>query len=277
MTDRASMPLIDAMHTHNDKLIGARKPWSGPVRVAVLLLAMVVTIVVLHLLTQWMMNRSAFESIVRHDLPTYRLRYRLLNIDREMSLPAWFSSTLLCGVGLSMWLAAWVHRVRKDKGVLGWLVLGLFFVGLSLDESAAIHEVLVPRAQAMLGEHATGVLFYAWYVPVLVLCSILLIVLWPFLRSLPRRTFWLLGLGVAVYLCGAVFFEALMGMAVEPSGVDEPPLQNPPLRMVALLVMEEGLEMVGITMLLFAMLDYLTPRLRLQVVSADVAPAGEQG
>ena len=58
MTDRASMPLIDAMHTHNDKLIGARKPWSGPVRVAVLLLAMVVTIVVLHLLTQWMMNSS---------------------------------------------------------------------------------------------------------------------------------------------------------------------------------------------------------------------------
>lgn len=84
-----------------------------------------------------------------------------------------------------MCVAAWVHQQRKAKGVLGWCVLGLFFVGLSLDESAAIHEVLVPRAQTLLVDNATGMLYYAWYVPVLLLCSILLMILWPFLRSLP--------------------------------------------------------------------------------------------
>lgn len=252
------------MNTQSTSSIRSGRPW--PVRVAIILLGLVLVVVALHLLTQWLMNRSAVEAIVRHDLPTYRLRYRLLNMDREMSLPAWFSSVLLCGVGLAMWVAAWVHRQHMTKGVLGWGVLGLFFIGLSLDESAAIHEVLVPRAQAILGEYATGLLFYAWYVPVLLACSILLAILWPFLRSLPRRTFWLLALGVAVYVCGAVVFESLMGMAVEPSGVDEPPLQNPPLHMVFLLVMEEALEMVGITLLLYAMLDYLAPRLRVQVL-----------
>ena len=50
-------------------------------------------------------------------------------------------------------------------------------------------------------------------------------------------------------------------MTVEPSGVDEPPLL-----MVFLLVMEAGLEMVGVTLLLFAMLDYLAPRMQLQVL-----------
>ena len=234
-----------------------------------ILLGLILMVVALHLLTQWMMNRSPIESIVRHDLPTYRLRYRLLNMDREMSLPAWFSSTLLCAVGLAMWVAAWVHRQRSERGVLGWSALGLFFVGLSLDESAAIHEVLVPRVQAMLGEHATGLLYYAWYVPVLLVCLVFLVFLLPFLLRLPRRTFWLLGLGVAVYIGGAVCFEALMGMAVEPSGVDEPPMQNPPAQMVFLLVMEEGLEMVGITLLLYAMLDYLSPRLRVQALPAD--------
>ena len=236
------------------------------VRAAVILLAIILAIVMLHLLTQWMMNRSPVDGIVRHDLPTYRLRFRLLNMDREMSLPAWFSSTLLCGVGLAMWLAAWVHRRRGERGVLGWFALGLFFVMLSLDESAAIHEVLVPRVQAMLGDHATGLLYYAWYVPVLLMCLVFLVVLLPFLLRLPRRTFWFLGMSVAVYLGGAVCFEALMGMAVEPSGVDEPPLQHPPLHMVFLLVMEEGLEMIGITLLLYTMLDYLSPRLRLQVL-----------
>ena len=252
------------MNTPSTSSIRNGRPW--PVRVAFVVLGLILAVVAMHLLTQWLMNRSPVEAIVRHDLPTYRLRYRLLNLDREMSLPAWFSSVLLCGVGLAMWVAAWVHRRLGERGVLGWAALGLFFVGLSLDESAAIHEVLVPRAQALLGENATGLLYYAWYVPVLLLCSVFLLVLLPFLLRLPRRTIWLLGLGVAVYLCGAVAFEALMGMAVEPSGVDEPPMQNPPLRMVFLLVMEEGLEMVGVTVLLFAMLDYLAPRLRVQVL-----------
>lgn len=265
MAHRSPLPLTKALGKDEDNSVTESKSWPTAVRVAAVLLLLVICLVCLHLVTQWLMNRSPVESIVRNDLPTYRLRYRLLNLDREMSLPAWFSSTLLCGVGLTMWVAAWVHRRCAERGAWSWGLLGLFFVLLSLDESSAIHEVLVPRVQAMLGEHATGLLYYAWYLPVLLLCSVFLLVLLPFLLRLPRRTFWLLAMGVAVYLAGAVVFEALMGMAVEPSGVDEPPLQNPPMRMVFLLVMEEGLEMVGITLLLYAMLDYLSPRLRVQI------------
>ncbi|XAL99602.1 hypothetical protein OT109_18740 [Phycisphaeraceae bacterium D3-23] len=225
----------------------------------------------LHLLTQWQMDRSAVEDVVRFDQPTYRLRYRLLNLDREMSLPMWFSAALMAGNGGLMLLAGWAQHRRGGGGVLGWLFLGLFFLALSVDEASAIHEVLVDRVQGFLGEYATGLLFYAWYVPVLALGAVILIGLVPFLRGLPRRTFWLLALSVGVFLLGAVGFESLMGMAVEPTGSDEPPLQSPGWRFVALVVMEEGLELLGMALLCYAMLSYLSLRVRLTLVDADDA------
>jgi hypothetical protein len=230
------------------------------------LLLVVLGLCALHLLTQWMMNRAAVESIVRYDLPTYRLRFRLLNLDREMSLPAWFSSMLLAATAGLMLLAGWAQGLRREPGRAGWWVLGFFFLALSIDESAAIHEVLVNRAQAFLGAYATGLLFYAWYVPVLGLGLVLLLALVPFLRTLPRRTVRLLAAGVFLYLLGAVGFESLMGMAVEPSGTDEPPLQNPSAWLVALVVLEESFEMLGLVFLVGVMLDYLAPRVRLSVV-----------
>jgi len=248
-------------------------PSNLPRRVFAVLLALLLVMVGLHLLTQWLMDRAAVEQIVRTDLPTYRLRFRLLNMDREMSLPAWVSSALLLFVGGLMGLAAWAQYVRgcgrRRRGVVGWAVLGLFFVALSLDESAAIHEVLVNRVQDILGTYATGLLFYAWYLPVLLAGAVLLLALMPFLLRLPRRTFWLLALGVGVYLLGAVGFEALMGMLVEPTGSDEPPLQHPGGGLVLVLLLEEGLELLGVSVLVYAMLDYLAPRLRLTVVPAD--------
>lgn len=244
-------------------------PSNTPRRVFLGLMALLLVLVGLHLLTQWLMDRASVEQIVRYDLPTYRLRFRLLNMDREMSLPAWVSSMLLLGVGGLMMLASWAQRVRARGGVLGWAVLGLFFVGLSLDESAAIHEVLVNRVQDALGEYATGLLFYAWYLPVLLMGAALLLGLLPFLLRLPRRTFWLLAMGVGVYLLGAVGFEAVMGMLVEPTGSDEPPLQHPGGGLVLVLLLEEGLELVGVAVLIYAMLNYLSSRIRLSVVPVD--------
>ncbi|MEM9414113.1 MAG: hypothetical protein AAGA29_01385 [Planctomycetota bacterium] len=212
------------------------------------------------------MNRVPTTDIVRFDQPTYRLRYRLLNLDREMSLPAWFSAMLIAVNGGLMLLAGWVQRRRGERGVLGWLVLGLFFLALSIDEASAVHEVLVDRVRGVMGPYATGLMFYAWYVPVLALGAILLVGLVPFLRGLPRRTLGLLALSVAVFLAGAVGFESLMGMAVEPTGSDEPPLQSPGFWFVALVVMEEGLEMLGMALLCYAMLSYLVSRVRLVVV-----------
>lgn len=238
----------------------------SPVRTCVLgLLLAVLGLCALHLLTQWMMNRAAVESIVRYDLPTYRLRFRLLNLDREMSVPAWFSSMLLAATAGLMLLAGWAQGIRKEPGRAGWLALAVFFLVLSIDETAAIHEVMVNRAQAAMGAYATGLLFYAWYVPVLGLGLVLLLALAPFLRKLPRRTARLLAVGILLYLLGAVGFESLMGLSVEPTGTDEPPLQNPAAWFVLLVVLEESFEMLGLVFLVGVMLDYLAPRIQLSV------------
>ena len=122
------------------------------------------------------------------------------------------------------------------------------------------------RTQTLLGEYATGMLYYAWYLPVLAVGILVLVGLLPFLLRLPRRTFWWLAFGVAVYLTGAVVFEAVMGMAVEPTGSDEPPLQHPGLGLVLVLILEESLELLGVTVLIYTMLDYLSSRVRLVLV-----------
>lgn len=221
----------------------------------------------LHVLTQMLMNAASVDQIVRTDQPTYRMRYRLLNLDREMSLGMWFSTLLIAANGLLMGVIAWVRRRQGRADVWPWILLALVFLGLSLDEAVAIHENLGPRVRGVLGSHATGLLYYAWYVPALAVAGVVGVCLIPFWRRLPGPTRWGLAAALAVYVIGAAGFEALMGQAMQAAGREDPPLRNPDAWLVLLVVAEEALEMIGMAVLTCVLWAYLSPSLQLRIVA----------
>ncbi|MBN1268045.1 MAG: hypothetical protein JXB04_00515 [Kiritimatiellae bacterium] len=80
--------------------------------------------------------------------------WSVINLDEEGNLTAWYSSTKLLGLAV---LCAWLWNVeRKQAGrklSFLWLVVALIFLGLSMDETASLHERL---ARAVMEESSVG-------------------------------------------------------------------------------------------------------------------------
>lgn len=175
----------------------------------------------------------------------------------EANIPNWFSTLLLLACGAVLLVIARVKR--RDRYWPHWLALGVIFVAMSLDESAALHDLsaplfaglFVPLAHSVGGpflglEHKPG---YAWMFPGVAFCVAVGICYMGFLRDLPRRTRRLFITAGIVYVGGAVGFEALGGWYSGLHGSKNPAF-------VALLTCEETLEMIGASAFLYSLLDY---------------------
>lgn len=173
--------------------------------------------------------------------------YRL-DLDTEQSLPTWFSSGLMLICALT--LVAIYLRVRQQGfyKALPWLLLSGAFFLLSLDEAISLHELLSAAIGARVDN--TGLFYFVWTVPALILCLIGLACFLPFIlsfRSLDRVL--LLGSAI-VFLSGAVGVEMLGGMEAETGGIAT-------LRYRLLSTIEETLEFSGLLLFLLFLLRRL--------------------
>ncbi len=67
----------------------------------------------------------------------------IFDVDQEMSIPTWFSSVQIFIVALLVIILA-----RTDRRIgLGFFILGLGLIFLSMDESSAIHEKIIEIAK----------------------------------------------------------------------------------------------------------------------------------
>ena len=82
---------------------------------------------------------------------------RIWNIAREQSLPTWFSSMLAQLLGVTVLLIALVQRSSVTRlHTTAWVLIGLFFLWIGIDDFAEIHEKLggVLKRLAAKGEEA---------------------------------------------------------------------------------------------------------------------------
>lgn len=78
---------------------------------------------------------------------------RIFNIAREQSVPTWFASLQAFGIAVTGWA---LGRVTGRKG---WYWVGLFFLYISIDDAATIHE----RVGTTLDDNLEGWSFLANY------------------------------------------------------------------------------------------------------------------
>jgi hypothetical protein len=183
---------------------------------------------------------------------------RFITLDGEGNLPTWYSSVQWFAVAIVFWMfvvSAW--RVGSRRA-LALFVLPAAFLAFSLDEVAQLHEglggildrvvVAAPRVDTPLPE--TGVWFVLIGVPFAIAFGVLLIVLKPVLLG-SRGAFAKLAVGMAMFLVGAVGAEALSNL-VDPAST---------LGRIEVLI-EEGLEMFGSTIVLWSGFELLSGQLR---------------
>lgn len=170
------------------------------------------------------------------------------NVDLENNIPTYFSGVLLLGAGALCGLVAWTRQQWDRPFGRHWAVLGFLLAYVSVDEVAEIHERTISPLRDLLG--ADGLLYYAWVVPAMGILLVLAVVYARFFWHLPRRWKGWFTLAAGTYLSGALGVEVLGGLYASQYGVNT-------FSYALITTVEEGLEMMGTVLFLYALLAFL--------------------
>lgn len=168
---------------------------------------------------------------------------RWFEVDREMGVPAWFSTVLLFLCAAQLWQLADADRAGPRRRWARYSrLLSVAFVYLSLDELTQIHEQSMDPLHAVLD--LGGALQFAWVVLAVPLVAVLGLVMLGWWRALPSATRWCVLVSGVAYVGGAAGVE-LVGSWLSSSGGGQDTLLY-----AAVSTLEEGLEMAALVFFL---------------------------
>jgi hypothetical protein len=175
-------------------------------------------------------------------------------LDSERNLPTLYQSLTLGLAATLMFVVARVSPRLPSVDRARWKVLGGVVAFLALDEILRFHETIGDTSSFSFG--AVGL---AIYVPVVALLG-----LWwlPFLCRLDGRLRGLLLTAAALYVGGAAGVESVSQLYAGGAGKTTP-------LYAAFATVEEILEMAGIAVLVYALLEHLA-----KIQAAAPAPRG---
>ncbi len=164
-------------------------------------------------------------------------------LDAEKNFPAYYSSLAILLASLLLLIIA---LTKKDgRNIYYWFGLSAVFLYLSFDEMFRIHERLTPLAKELFPTSD----FIGWWVPVGIILLPLSLIYLRFVFNLPKRTRNLFVVSGLIFILGAVGFEILGDKALEANGRD--------ITYAVLYTIEELLEMLGIAIFIYAIVDYM--------------------
>lgn len=172
----------------------------------------------------------------------------VFSVNRESSIPTWYSmvNLLLCAC-----LLAWIARIKRmsrarDRGY--WLGLAVIFLYLSVDEGAAIHEATSGPLKSAF--NAGGFFEFGWLIVGIPLVLLFGVAYFRFWLRLEPRTRWLFALAGLMYVGGGVVVEGISANQYATDG-------GASFTYLTIATVEELLEMLGVVVFLYALLDYL--------------------
>jgi len=192
---------------------------------------------------------------------------RLFSVDGEGNIPTWYSSVTLLFSSALLAVIAVSTKHSGGRYFYHWGALALIFFYLSVDEGVQIHEMaikpmrLILQASGLLDAGWSGLLYgwggllyYAWVIPGAVCTVIFAMAYVRFLMHLPPKTRWLFTMAGALYVGGAIGVESLSGQYAAQYGEER-------IGYHALTTAEELLEMLGVAVFVYALLEYMRSQL----------------
>ncbi len=180
----------------------------------------------------------------------------MFDFDRESNIPTLFSTLLLLSSSLLLYF---VGKIGKEVRVspFFWYVLSVVFLFLAVDEFASIHERLTVPVRQVTG--VSGALYFAWVIPYALFVLVIGAFSYKFLLGLTSKTRLLFIVAGSVYLSGAIGMEVIGGYISQEYGMDS-------LYYTMQYTIEESLEMLGIIIFNYSILDYLVGRFGSMVI-----------
>jgi len=176
----------------------------------------------------------------------------LFGVRNEGKIPTWYSSCTLLFSSILLATIAFAKRLRQDRYLLHWIGLAIIFLCMSLDEAAGIHEIMGRFLHSIL--NTKGFFYFAWVIPAIAFLMIFGIVYLRFLIDLPPKTRQLFLFGGIVYISGVLGMEMVGAKYWSSYGGN--------LTYGIIATVEEILEMSGILIFIYALLDYLETHVR---------------
>lgn len=197
-------------------------------------------------------------QVARYQLGVHRMSpiVVLFDVNLEGNVPAWYSAAALLGCSALFAVIGIGRRQAADRFTKHWLGLSLLFLLASMDESASLHELLSTIVGGAISRLVTlpPYLYYAWVLVAIPFLLVLGVTYLRFLAALPRRfARWLIA-SAALYLAGAIGVEMIGSYLAVTIGMEN-------MRYALVSTVEEGMEMMGIVMLLYAQLEYVAASL----------------
>ncbi|MGB7339488.1 MAG: hypothetical protein WBC91_11405 [Phototrophicaceae bacterium] len=173
----------------------------------------------------------------------------LFSVNLEDSIPTWYSVLILFSASILLALIAWGKQREEDTFARHWLGLSVIFLYLSMDEGAVIHEIVADPLQ--IAFNTSGFLTFGWQIiaiPLVILFGLLYL---RFVLHLPTKTRNLFILAAACYAGGALIIE---GISANQWALDD---GNLSMTYLSIATFEEFLEIWGVSLFIYALLDYM--------------------
>ncbi len=172
----------------------------------------------------------------------------------EPSLANWYSSIVLLTNAGIVWLVAFVKRHRSEQYVRHWFALGFVMLYMAIDEAIMIHEMFDSTLRDVL--QTGGILYFAWVIPGAAMVLAVGLGFSGFLRHLDSRTRTLFVAAGTIFVAGAIGMELIAGLVMDAHGSIAAGVLS--LGHTFEQAAEEGLEMFGALIFLYANLDLLS-------------------
>lgn len=184
--------------------------------------------------------------VLRFGLETMLKDLRQIALDTEHCLGSYYSSLLMIIAAILMIVLGQKTKTRWRR--IQWYVLALIFTAMSFDESISFHEVLIDPLRSVFS--FSSYLHFAWIVPGAVFVLAVGLAYIPFVFSMPSNIRNRVIASGALYVTGALGFEAIGGHFNSIGGFDNP-------YYVMAFLTEESLEIIGLTLFATTLLKYL--------------------
>ncbi len=179
----------------------------------------------------------------------------LFDLSEEQSIPTCYSSFLLLFAACLLSVITARERTQRAAYLLHWEILSLGFLVMAIDEIVSLHERLAkPTRHLLLGDHF-GIFYFTWVIPGIIMVMILALFFRNFLRQLPHKPKVTFLIAAILYISGCIGFEMMGGKYAEIHG-----LHN--LTFNILSIVEESLEMAGVIIFIWGLLEYIADNYR---------------
>jgi hypothetical protein len=167
----------------------------------------------------------------------------------DENLPSLYSTLQLWLASLILFIITAIKISVKDKFRVYWVILSITFFFIGLDKWISFHKSLSVYLHDQF--HFTGVFYLAWLIPAVNFVIAFGLFFLPFLLALPVKTRKRIFTAAFLFVTGAAVLKMAESVFIEKNQGETGIIT------LALIHLEEILEMFGVAYFIFALLEYI--------------------